>query len=122
MVVDVPDLRRQEVEVVEQPFRRGGNRLAGADIVGQRSIRIAQHAGVVIEPGEDIPGAAPGVRVDGEARGEGQRALFQPLDAEQLVAKRLIRRRRAPVPELPEESAHHARCPVLHTVARSARV
>ena len=29
-----------------------------------------------------------------EARRERQRALFEPLDAEQLVAKRFLRRRR----------------------------
>ena len=94
MLADVPDLRRHQVEVVEQPFRRGGDELPGPDIVGQRAVRVAQHAGVVVEAGKDVAGAAPRARVDGEARGERERALFQPLDAEQLVAKRLLRRAR----------------------------
>ena len=106
MLVDVPDLRRHQVEVVEQPFRRGGDELPGPDIVRQRPVGVAQHAGVVVEPGKDVAGAAPRVRVDGEARRERQRALFQPLDAEQLVAKRLLRRRRSAAPQPPEESAH----------------
>ena len=40
---------------------------------------------------ERCSGTAPRVGVDGEARREGQGAFFQPLDAEQLVAKRLLR-------------------------------
>ena len=91
MLVDVADLRRHQVEVVEQPFRRGGDRLSRPHILGQRAIRDAQHAGVVVEPGKDVPGTPARARVDGEAGGERQRTLFEPLDAEQLVSKRLLR-------------------------------
>jgi hypothetical protein len=91
MLADVADLRRQQMEVVEQPFGRRGDRLAAPDVVGQRAVGGAQDAGVVVEAGKDVPGAAPRARVDGEAGGERQRALFQPLDAEQFVAKRLVR-------------------------------
>jgi hypothetical protein len=123
MLPDVANLGRHEVKVVEQPFPRGGDRLPLAHIVGQRAIGEAQHAGVVVEARED--GAAPAARVgiDREARGQRQRPFFQPLDAEQLVAKRLFRRRRRGTPQLPEESAHHTmmsamttpRCSIVHS-------
>ena len=64
--------------------------LPGPDIVRQRPIGVAQHARVVIESGEDVAGAAPRAGVDGEARRERQRPLFQPLDAQQFVAERLV--------------------------------
>src|SRR5216684_3433572 len=97
------------MEVIEQPFCRGGDKLPGPDIVCQDSVRVAQHAGVVIEPRKDVTGTAPRARVDGEVRRERQRTLFESLDAEQLVAKRFLRRRRFRVPQLPEEFAHRIR-------------
>jgi hypothetical protein len=106
MLVDIPDLRRHQVEVVEQPFGRGGDELAGPEIVRQRAVRLAEDAGVVGEPGKDVAGAAPRIRVDGEAGGEGEGAFFEPFDAEQLVAKRFLRRGRLALPESPEQSAH----------------
>ena len=106
MLADVPDLRRDQVEVVEQPFRRGGDELPGPDIVRQRAVGLAQYARVVVESRKDVSGAAPRVRVDGEARRERQRTLFQPLDAEQLVAKRLLQRWHCGPPQRPEQSAH----------------
>ena len=90
ILVDVSDLRRHQVEVVEEPFCCCGDKLPGPDVIGQGAVGVAQHAGVVIEPGEDVPGPAPGARVGDEARGEGQPALFQSLDAEQLVPKGLL--------------------------------
>ncbi len=109
MLMNVPDLCGDQVEVVEQPFCRGRDELPGPDIVCQGSVRVAQHACVVVEPGENVTGAASRARVQREARREGQRPLFQALDAEQLVAKRFLRRGRCAkkcVPELPEESVH----------------
>ena len=64
MLADVADLRRHQVEVVEQPFCRGGDELPGPDIVRQGPVRVAQHAGVVIESRKDVTGAAPRARVD----------------------------------------------------------
>jgi hypothetical protein len=91
MLVNVPDLCGDQVEVVEQPFCRGGDELSGPDIVCQGSIRVAQHARIVVEPGENVTRAASRARVEREARREGQRPLVQPLDAEQLIAKRFLR-------------------------------
>jgi hypothetical protein len=106
VLTDVPDLRRHQVEVVEQPFRRGCDELSSPHIVGQGSIGLAQDAGVVIEPGKDAPCTTPRVRVDGEAGGERLRSLFQSLDAEQLVAQRFFRWRRAAAPEPTQEPFH----------------
>src|SRR5207245_7800085 len=70
------------------------------------SVGVAQYAGVVIDRGKDVPGTAPWARIDGEARRERERTFFQSLDAEQLVAKRLLRRRGLGVRQPPEESTH----------------
>ena len=105
MLVDVPDLRRHEVEIIEEPFCGEGDRLPGPDIFRERAVGVPQDAGVVIEPGKDVAGTAPWARVDGEARREGERTLFEPLDTEELVAKRFLRRWRRGVPQLSEESA-----------------
>ncbi len=104
MLADVADFRRQQVVVVEQPFRRGGDRAACPDVLRQGPVRAAQHARVVVETGKDVAGAAARARVDREARREGQRTLFEPLGAEQLVAKRLLRVRR---PTQPFEQIAH---------------
>src|SRR5438132_10629513 len=97
------------MEVIEQPFCCGGDKLPGPDIVRQGPVRLAQHAGVVIEPKKDVTGTAPRARVDRKACGERKRTLFQSLDAEQLVAKRFLRRLRLGAPQLPEECAHRIR-------------
>jgi hypothetical protein len=105
MLMNVTDLGGHEVEVVEEPFGRRRDELACPDVVGQRPVRVAQYAGIVVEPGKDVPRAAPRARIDGEARRERERALLQPLDTEQFVAKRFLRWRCLGVPELPEASA-----------------
>src|SRR5437870_4422805 len=94
------------MKVVEQPFCRGSDELSGPDIVGQGSIRVPQHAGVLVEPAEDVTATAPRARVESEARREDQGTLFQPLDAQQLVAKRFLGRSRPAVQQLTEEAAH----------------
>ena len=90
MLVNVLDLRRHQVEVVEQPFRCGRDLLPGADVVRQRPVRVAQHAGIVIESRKDVAGTAPPARVNRKAGRERQRTLFESLDAEQFVTKRFL--------------------------------
>jgi hypothetical protein len=58
-------------------------------VLGKRAVRGAQRAGVVVEARKDAARATTPRAVDGEPRGERQRALIQTLDAEQLVAERL---------------------------------
>src|SRR5207248_10785397 len=106
MLTNVPNLRRHEMEVVEQPFCRGGHKLPRPDIVRQGSVRLTQDASVVVEPGKDVAGPASRARIDGEAGREGQGALFQALDAEQLVAERSLRRARPRRPQPPNEGGH----------------
>jgi hypothetical protein len=51
-----------------------------------------QGARVVVKPGKDLAGAAAlRARVNREAGGERECSFFEPLDAEQLVAKWFIR-------------------------------
>ncbi len=109
ILTDAPDFGRHQVEVVEQPFRRGGDKLPTPHIVGQGSIRLAQDAGVVVEPGKDVSCTTPRIRVDGEAGRQRLRALFQALDAEQLVAQRFVRWRRPARPEPTQELRHRFR-------------
>ena len=58
---------------------------------------VAQHVRVVVEPRKNVTGA-PRRGVDREARRERHRTLFEPLHAEQFVAKRFVRARRRRVP------------------------
>ena len=75
----------------------GGHELAGADVVGERAVGGAQDAGVVVEARKGCLAARRrGFGIEGEAGGERQRALFEPLDAEQLVAKRFQNLRTRP--------------------------
>ena len=91
---DVRDLRRDQVEVIEEPVRRRHHELAGADVVGERAIGRAQHADVVVESRKRVFRAAAWIGIDRQAGGQRQRAVFEPLDAEELVAQRLLGRGR----------------------------
>src|SRR5713226_105691 len=91
MLSDVPDFRRHQMEVVEQPFRRRGDEPAGPDVVGQCAVGAAQDACIVVESGKDVTGVPPRARIGREARRQSKRAFFQPLDAEELVAKWFFR-------------------------------
>ena len=57
-------------------------------IVREHSVRGAQGAGVVVEAWKDAARALTRRGVDREPRAQRQRAFFEALDAEQLVAKR----------------------------------
>lgn len=59
--------------------------MTGTHVMGKRAVAFAQHPGVVFESREDVPGAP--ARIDREARGECQCTLFEPLDAQQFIAK-----------------------------------
>ncbi len=96
------DLGGHEMEVVEEPFRRGGDELAPVHVVGHGEIGLAQDAGVVVEAGQDVPRRPPGVRVEGEPGREGSRPLFQSFDAQKLVAEGLLRPPRSAAPEQAE--------------------
>jgi len=58
-------------------------------VFGEGLVSLAQDARVVAQAAVDGAGAAA-LGIDGEAGGEGEGALLQPLRAEQLVAKWLI--------------------------------
>ena len=92
---DFPDLGGHEMEIVEKPLRGGRDEFAPMDVVGERTIGVAQEPRVLVEAREHAArGAAR--RIDGEARGERAGALLQELDAQQLVAEGFRRIGRAP--------------------------
>jgi hypothetical protein len=88
--LDVLDLRRDEMEVVEQPFGGGRDESSVPDVRRERPIRLAEDPRVVQEAREDIARVTPRARVDGQEAGERQRALFEPFDAQQFIAKGLL--------------------------------
>jgi hypothetical protein len=82
IVSDVAGRRRDRVEVVEQPFGRGGRRLTPPRVVGQVDIHAAQHAHVLVESVEMWLSADATARADGEKRRQAARVLLQGLDAQ----------------------------------------
>ena len=68
MLVNVLDLGRHQVEVVEQPFRRRGHGFAAAHVVRQGLIGVAQDAGIVVKTGKKTAGSAAGIRLARSAR------------------------------------------------------
>ena len=75
------------MKVVEEPLRGGGDELTGMHVLGKGAVRRAQGTSVVAEAWKDAPCAPARRRIDREPRGKRQRALFQPLDAQQLIAE-----------------------------------
>lgn len=82
-------MRRDEMKVVEQPFGCGRDEEAVVNVGRERAVGRAQDGDVLLEAWKDAARAGAAARIDREARGERERALLEPLDAEQLVAKRL---------------------------------
>jgi hypothetical protein len=90
---DVGNLGRDEMEVIEEPVGGEHDVASVADIVGQRAIRAPQHADVVLEARIRVPCPPARVGIDGESSRQGERTLLEPLDAQELVAQRLLGRR-----------------------------
>jgi len=99
----VEDLGRHEMEVVEEPFRRGGDELPPVHIVGHAEVCLAKDAGVVLEARQDVPRFAAGVRVECEPGRERSRPLFQSFNAQQFIAQGLLSRMRSAATEQAEK-------------------
>ena len=86
IVPDVARCRRDGVEVVEQPFGRGGRSLATANVVGQGHVHVAQRLHVPVEALQmrAITNASPG-RHRQQCR-ETSGVFFERLDAQQFQA------------------------------------
>ena len=121
VLADIGDFSGDQMEVVEQPLRRGRNKLSGPHIVRQGAIGAAQDANVVLESRKNVPRAPARVGIDREAGGERQRSLFEPFDAQELVAQRLFGWRRAAVPESPSEGRRHG-CRDVYMLAGTVAV
>ncbi|MGH8542200.1 MAG: hypothetical protein ACREX3_00835 [Gammaproteobacteria bacterium] len=103
VVPRAPDLRLDEVEVIEEPFRNGRDELAAVHVIGQDAIRLAQHAGVVFQAREEGADLAAGIPCQREAGGEGFGPVLEPLDAEELGAEWLLGLWVAAAPEEAEQ-------------------
>ncbi len=88
VVLNVAYGRRNDVEVVEQPF--GGRRrgFTASHVFGQRRIDIAKRSRVIVEPSQVRTAATAPTRCKGEQRRQTPRVLLQVLDAEQLDVAR----------------------------------
>ncbi len=77
----------QQMEVVEQPFSRGGKRLATPHVAGEDAIGMPEYARVVGQASQQARRAA--TRIAGERESSGQRpgALLQALDSEQFAVQ-----------------------------------
>ena len=110
VLADVADLRGHQVIVVEQPLRRGRDELPLVHVLGHREVRLAQDARVVGEARKDVAGAPPQLGIDDQARRQRLGPLLEPLDAQQLVAQRLLGRIRVtpaqPVQQFAEGRRH----------------
>ena len=100
-VEDATDLGFDEVEIVQQPLRRGRHDLAAVDVVGHDPVGLAQDPRVVFESGEEPAGAPAGIAGDCKTGGECLGALFEPLDVQDFAVQRLFG---CGVPPAPEES------------------
>jgi ATP-dependent Lhr-like helicase len=87
--VNLDDLRRDQVEVVEEPL--GGRRdvVAVPHVLGERLVGLLQDAGVVPQPRINAAGVPP-LRIDREVRREGERPLIEALRAERFLAEGLV--------------------------------
>ena len=86
---DLADLGLDDVVVVEQPFRRRGDRLPTADGGGDRAVGGEQYRLIVLEP---LDQRGPRLRPSGDDLGDGEarRVILESFDAEELVANELI--------------------------------
>jgi len=75
------------------------------DVPGQRAVRLLETASVPVESRIALARRAPGVGVDGEARRQRLGALLEQLDAQQLVAERLVEGRRRTAEEASDQGA-----------------
>src|SRR5216117_600913 len=91
VVPDLAQLLVHDVKVVDEPFRRRGDRALLTDGVGDHAIRLAEHATVVFDTLQQSP---PPARLPQGALGGRQAlgVLLEALDAEELGADRVLRR------------------------------
>jgi hypothetical protein len=82
---DLAHLAFHEMEVVEQPLGRGGDRFAAACVTGERAVGLAQHLLVVGQAPQQTERAALRIAGKREARGQRAGALFEPGGAGQLA-------------------------------------
>ena len=90
IVLDFAELFINDVEVIDQPFSRGRNRMLLLNRMGDRPIGIQQHAAVVHDPRDKRAAPARFVR-DYLRRRKALGVLFEPLQAEEFSANRLFR-------------------------------
>jgi hypothetical protein len=89
--MDLDDLRRDQVKVVEKPFRGRRDVGALADVFGERLVGPLEDVRVVVQSRIDATGV-PALRIDREVRRQGERPLIEALGAERFLTEGLIAR------------------------------
>jgi hypothetical protein len=102
----IPHLAFDEMEVVEQPFRCRGDELAPVDVIGEYPVCLAQHAGVVVQTGEERVGLATRIPGHREAGGKRLGSLLKALDTQQFGSEGLLDFAAAAAPEATEPGIH----------------
>ena len=89
VVPDLPQLFVHDVEVVDQPFRRRGDRALLPDGLGNRAIRLEQHPPVVLDARQQ-PTALPRRGRDLLGGSEALGVLLETLAAEEFGPNRFF--------------------------------
>src|SRR5260370_36787826 len=90
------------------------------DVVGEDTIGLAQHAGIVLQAREERAGLAAWIPSQREAGGEGPGPFLQALDAEELGAEGLLGFQAAAAPEEAKQrpqGVSHGHLPLVPTSA-----
>ena len=94
--VDLRQLRLDEVEVVEQPFRRRADVVPGRGLAADEAVRGAQRTDVAAQPREEGR-PRPAHRCGVLRQAQAARMLREPLRAEDLGPQRRLQHAAAPV-------------------------
>ena len=89
IVLDLPDLLFNDMEIVEQPLGGRGDRPAVAGGIGNDAVGLVQDFRILAEARQDRP-AARGSLQDALRRGETVGVAFKALNAEKLRPNRLV--------------------------------
>ena len=89
VVTDLTQLFVHDVEIVDQPFCRRGDRPFLTDGLGDSAVRLEEHPPVVLDAWQQ-PTPMPGCGRDRLGSGKALGVLLQTLDAEEFCPNRLF--------------------------------
>ncbi len=88
MTLDFDVLAVDEVEIVEQPFRRGCGRFPAVDVGRERVVGVAQDSHILAEAAEESAGSRIGMPGERQSGRQFAGFGFQSFEAEELSAER----------------------------------